>query len=198
SDFSAPLTGSVKGGGSNAVGGAISVNRIGADRSALVQNDAANSISGFGDVSLLAGADQDIYAIAVAGGGAGNVAVNGSSTSNVMEGTERAAVEGGSIDAGSLTVSAAEGDRTIWSLAGAVSGAGSVAIGLANANNIILAKRQAEVSGASLSLDGGLDIASGGNADIRSAAVGGGGGGTFAGGASIAVNVIDGEESALL
>jgi len=194
----ASLTGSIKGGGSNAVGGAISVNRIGADRSALIQNDAANTISGFGDVSLLAGADQDIYAIAVAGGGAGNIAVNGSSTSNVMEGTERAAVEGGSIEAGSLKVSAAEGDRTIWSLGGAVSGAGSVAIGVANTNNIILSKRQAEVSGASLTLSGDLDVAAGGNSDIRSAAVGGGGGGTFAGGASIAINVIEGEESALL
>lgn len=194
----ASLTGSIKGGGSNAVGGAISVNRIGADRSALVRNDAANTIAGFGDISLLAGADQDIYAIAVAGGGAGNVAVNGSSTSNVLEGTERAAVEGGSIDAGSLKVSAAEGDRTIWSLGGAVSGAGSVAIGVANANNIILAKRQAEVADASLTLDGALQIESGGASHIRSAAVGGGGGGTFAGGASIAVNVVEGEESALL
>ncbi|GAB3508638.1 hypothetical protein GCM10027400_09050 [Pseudoxanthomonas daejeonensis] len=194
----ASLTGSIKGGGGNAVGGAVSVNRIGADRSALIQNDAANTISGFGDVSLLAGADQDIYAIAVAGGGAGNVAVNGSSTSNILEGTERAAVEGGSIDAGSLKVSAAEGDRTIWSLGGAVSGAGSVAIGVANANNIILAKRQAEVSGASLTLDGTLEIESGGAAHIRSAAVGGGGGGSFAGGASIAINVIEGEESAAL
>ncbi|AKC87321.1 leukotoxin LktA family filamentous adhesin [Pseudoxanthomonas suwonensis] len=194
----ASLTGSIKGGGSNAVGGAISVNRIGANRSALVRNGASNTISGFGDVSLLAGAQQDIYAIAVAGGGAGNVAVNGSSTSNILEGTERAAVEGGSIEAGSLRVSAAEGDRTIWSLGGAVSGAGSVAVGVANANNIILAKRQAEVRGAALTLDGALELESGGDAHIRSAAVGGGGAGSVAAGASVAINVIEGEESAVL
>lgn len=194
----ASLTGSIKGGGSNAIGGAISVNRIGADRTALIKNGTGNTISGFAEAKLLSGAQQNIYAIAVAGGGSGNIAVNGSSTTNILSGTERAAIEGGTLDVGSLNLSAAEGDRTIWSLAGAVSGAGSVAVGVANANNVILSKRQAEVSNADLTLDGALKLESGGDAHIRSAAVGGGGAGSVAAGASVAINVIEGEESATL
>ena len=191
----ASLTGSITGGGTAAVGGAISVNRIGADRTALARN---SSISGFSQARLLSGVEQTIYAIAVAGGGAGSVAVNGSSTSNILDGEERAAIDGGSFDVGALTVSAAQGERTIWSLAGAISGAGSVAVGVANANNIILAKREAQILDASLTLTGALQLESGGAAHIRSAAVGAGGGGTAAAGASIAVNVIQGEENALL
>ena len=191
----ASLTGSITGGGTAAVGGAISVNRIGADRTALVKN---SSISGFSSASLLSGVEQTIYAIAVAGGGAGTVAVNGSSTSNILDGDERAAIEGGTFTVGSLNVSAAEGERTIWSLAGAISGAGTTAVGVANANNIILAKRDAEILNATLNLTSSLQLESGGAAHIRSAAVGGGGAGTAAAGASIAINVIQGEENALL
>ncbi|MBU0852584.1 MAG: hypothetical protein KKF76_09495, partial [Gammaproteobacteria bacterium] len=191
----ASLTGSIKGSGTAAVGGAISVNRIGANRIALAKN---STVSGFSSASLLSGAKQDIYAIAIAGGGAGNVAVNGSSTSNVLQGEERATIDGGSFQVGSLTLSAAEGDRTIWSLAGAISGAGTVAVGVANANNIILSKRVAETLNTSLTLTGALKLESGGSAHIRSAAVGGGGAGNAAAGASIAINVIEGEESALI
>ncbi|MCQ4313795.1 leukotoxin LktA family filamentous adhesin, partial [Pseudomonas stutzeri] len=191
----ASLTGSITGGGTAAVGGAISVNRIGADRTALVKG---STISGFSSASLLSGVEQTIYAIAVAGGGAGTVAVNGSSTSNILDGDERAAIEGGTFTVGSLNVSAAVGERTIWSLAGAISGAGTTAVGVANANNIILAKRDAEILNATLNLTGALQLESGGAAHIRSAAVGGGGAGTAAAGASIAVNVIQGEENALL
>ncbi|TLX54517.1 hypothetical protein DN826_13405 [Stutzerimonas nosocomialis] len=191
----ASLTGSIKGGGTAAVGGAISVNRIGADRTALIKD---STIGGFSSASLASGVDQAVYSIAVAGGGAGNVAVNGSSTTNILEGEERAAVEGGSLNVGTLNLSAAIGERTVWSLAGAISGAGTVAVGVANANNLIQARRTAEVTGASLTLDGALGIEAGGAAHIRSAAVGGGGAGTAAVGASVAVNLIEGSEQALL
>lgn len=192
----ASLTGSITGGGTAAVGGAISVNRIDADRTALLKG---GSIGGFSTASVLSGAEQNIYAVAVAGGGAGTVAVNGSSTSNILDGSERAAIDGTTFtNTGSLTVSAARGDRTIWSLAGAVSGAGTTAVGVANANNIILAKREASISNATLALSGALIAESGGSANIRSAAVGVGGAGTAAVGGSVAVNVVDGEESASL
>ncbi len=192
----ASLTGSITGGGTAAVGGAISVNRIDADRTALLKG---GSIGGFSTASVLSGAEQNIYAVAVAGGGAGTVAVNGSSTSNILDGSERAAIDGTTFtNTGSLTVSAALGDRTIWSLAGAVSGAGTTAVGVANANNIILAKREASISNATLALSGALVAESGGSANIRSAAVGAGGAGTAAVGGSVAVNVVDGEESASL
>lgn len=150
----ASLTGSVKGGGTAAVGGAISVNRIGADRLALIRN--SRQISGFSRVGMSSGAQQDIYAIAVAGGGAGTVAVNGSFTSNVLEGTERAAIEGSTLDVGALDLSAAAGDRTIWSLAGAFGGAGTTAVGVADTNNIILSKRLAEVIDSDLTVGGAL------------------------------------------
>src|SRR5690606_7015695 len=119
----ASLTGSVKGGGTAAVGGAISVNRIGADRIALIRN--SREVSGFSHASLASGAKQNIYAIALAGGGAGTVAVNGSFSSNVLQGTERAAIEGSTLTLGALDLSAALGDRTISSLAVAFGGAGT-------------------------------------------------------------------------
>ncbi|NMY52176.1 leukotoxin LktA family filamentous adhesin [Pseudomonas sp. WS 5011] len=190
----ASLTGSVKGGGTAAVGGAISVNRIGADRIALIRN--SREISGFSHASLHSGAKQNIYAIALAGGGAGTVAVNGSFTSNVLQGTERAAIEGSTLNVGALDLSAAIGDRTIWSLAGAFGGAGTTAVGIADTNNIILSKRLAEVIDSDLTVGGPLTLASGGSSNIRSVAVGAGGAGTAAVGGSVAINVIEGEERA--
>ncbi len=190
----ASLTGSVKGGGTAAVGGAISVNRIGADRIALIRN--SRDISGFSHASLNSGAKQNIYAIALAGGGAGTVAVNGSFTSNVLQGTERAAIENSSLNVGALDLSAAIGDRTIWSLAGAFGGAGATAVGIADTNNIILSKRLAEVLDSDLTVDGALTLSSGGSSNIRSVAVGAGGAGTAAVGGSLAINVIEGEERA--
>lgn len=190
----ASLTGSVKGGGTAAVGGAISVNRIGADRIALIRN--SHEISGFSSAHLHSGAQQNIYAIALAGGGAGTVAVNGSFTSNVLQGTERAAIENSTLDVGALDLSAAIGDRTIWSLAGAFGGAGTTAVGIADTNNIILSKRLAEVIDSDLTVAGALEMASGGSSNIRSVAVGAGGAGTAAVGGSVAINVIEGEERA--
>lgn len=190
----ASLTGSVKGGGTAAVGGAISVNRIGADRIALIRN--SREISGFSHASLHSGAKQNIYAIALAGGGAGTVAVNGSFTSNVLQGTERAAIEGSTLNIGAMDLSAAIGDRTIWSLAGAFGGAGTTAVGIADTNNIILSKRLAEIIDSDLTVGGALTLASGGSSNIRSVAVGAGGAGTAAVGGSVAINVIEGEERA--
>lgn len=189
----ASLAGSVTGGGTAAVGLAASVNRIDADRTALISDSIIND---FSSVALKAGVEQAIYSIAIAGGGAGSVAVNGATTTNILDGTERAAVVDSTLDVGGLSLSTAEGRRTIWGLGLVLNGAGSVAVGAANVNNIILAKRIAEVTGSGLTMTGALSLASGGDALIRSAALGGGGAGTAAVGASIAVNVVDGEETA--
>ena len=189
----ASLAGSVTGGGTAAVGLAASVNRIDADRTALINN---STVTDFASVELKSGVEQAIYSIAVAGGGAGTVAVNGATATNILDGTERAAVVGSTLDVGSLDLSTAEGKRTIWSLGLVLNGAGTAAVGAANVNNIILAKRIAEIDDAELTLNGTLSLASGGDALIRSAALGGGGAGTAAVGASVAVNVVDGEETA--
>ncbi|UAW97349.1 leukotoxin LktA family filamentous adhesin [Halopseudomonas nanhaiensis] len=191
----ASLAGSVTGGGTAAVGLAASVNRIAADRTALISG---SSITDFSDVNLKSGVEQAIYSIAVAGGGAGTVAVNGATTTNILAGTERAAIENSVLTVGSLDVTAAQGKRTIWGLGAVVNGAGTVAVGAANVNNIILAKRVAEIQASTLNMTGALNVASGGDALIRSAALGGGGAGTAAVGASVAVNVVEGEETARL
>mgnify|MGYP003629868906 CR=1 FL=1 len=189
----ASLAGSVTGGGTAAVGLAASVNRIAADRTALISD---SSVTDFTSVALKAGVEQAIYSIAVAGGGAGSVAVNGATTTNILDGTERAAVVGSSLDVGALSLSTAQGKRTIWGLGLVLNGAGSVAVGAANVNNIILAKRLAEVDDSDLTLSGALTVASGGDALIRSAALGAGGAGSAAVGASVAVNLVNGEETA--
>ncbi|KKN78394.1 hypothetical protein LCGC14_0350420 [marine sediment metagenome] len=191
----ASLAGSVTGGGTAAVGLAASVNRIAADRSALIQG--GSLIDGFADASLKSGVQQAIYSIAVAGGGAGSVAVNGATTTNILDGEERAEVLSSEVkNVGSLSLSAAEGSRTIWGLGAVINGAGGTAVGAANVNNIILAKRLAKIDKSLVTLTGPLNVVSGGDALIRSAALGGGGAGSAAAGASIAVNVVDGEESA--
>ena len=191
----ASLAGSVTGGGTAAVGLAASVNRIAADRSALIEG--ASLIDGFTDAGLKSGVQQAIYSIAVAGGGAGTVAVNGATTTNILDGEERAEILASELtNVGSLSLSAAEGSRTIWGLGAVINGAGGTAVGAANVNNIILAKRVAKIEDSLVTVTGLLNVASGGDALIRSAALGGGGAGTAAVGASIAVNVVDGEESA--
>ena len=110
------------------------------------------------------------------GGGAGTVAVNGATTTNILDGEERAEILDSQLDnVGNLSLSAAEGDRTIWGLGAVVNGAGTAAVGAANVNNIILAKRVAKIDESAIALSGTLNLSSGGDALIRSAALGGGG-----------------------
>lgn len=191
----ASLSGQVTGSGNTGVGGAFSVNRIGAQRSASI---AQSDIRGFASGALSASLDQSIYAAAVSGAGASTAAISGSTTSNVIEGSETASITGSHIELNRLELNASRGNREIWSLAGTVGGAGNVSVGVANANNIILAKRIAEVSGSQLQLNGALSLRSGGASGIRSLAVGAGGAGSAAVGASLAINVIKGEERASL
>ena len=192
----AALSGSVTGGGTGAVGGALSVNRIGINRAALISG--GSLVSGFSSASLAAGSSQAIYSAALAGGGGGTFSVNGSSTSNVIEGSEQATVSDSTLKVGSLSLSAARGDRTIWSLAGVGGGSGTASFGVANANNVVLAKRIAEISKGIVELAGSLELKAGGAARIRSAALGGGGAGTAAVAPTVAANVIQGEERASL
>src|SRR5450830_1246398 len=188
------LAGAITGGSEAAVGGAISVNRIAANRTASLTD---TDISGFASNSLKSGVDQRINAIAVAGS-VGSNAGAGSSTTNILSGTEEASISGGSVSGGSLSVTSNIGDRTLWSLAGAIAGAGEVAVGIANANNIITATREAAISHTTLTLSQALDVKSGGSATIRTAAVGAGVAGNVALGGSVAVNVISGTENATL
>src|SRR5690606_41494885 len=101
---------------------------------------------------------RNIEAMAVAGVGDRSVAVTGSFTSNVLQGTERATIECSTLNVGALDLSAAIGDRTIWSLAGALGGAGTTAVGIADTNNIILSKRLAEVIDSDLTVGGALNL----------------------------------------
>ncbi len=191
----ASLSGQVTGSGNTGVGGAFSVNRIGAQRSALISK---GDIKGFASGVLQASLDQAIYAAAVSGAGASTAAITGSTTSNVIEGAETVSVSDSRLELGSLSLDSSRGSREIWSLAGTVGGAGNVSVGVANANNIILAKRVAEVTASNLILNGKLSLRSGGASGIRSVAVGAAGAGSAAVGASLAVNVIQGEERASL
>ncbi|MGA6104696.1 leukotoxin LktA family filamentous adhesin [Pseudomonas solani] len=191
----ASLSGQVTGSGNTGVGGAFSVNRIGTQRSAAIDK---GTINGFSSAALSASLDQAIYAAAVSGAGASTAAISGSSTSNVIEGGEKAGISASHLEVGSLELNASRGNREIWSLAGSVGGAGNVSVGVANANNVILAQRIAQVSDSTLKLGGKLSLLSGGSSGIRSLAIGGAGAGSAAVGASLAINVIKGEERASL
>ncbi|KAB7623810.1 leukotoxin LktA family filamentous adhesin [Alkalilimnicola sp. S0819] len=195
------LAGNVAGAGKAALGLAAAVNTI-------VNSLTAEVIDSAIDIGGRATVDADsaaaIKSAAVAGGGAGAAAVQGSATTNNIVNTVRAKLAGGSLQAASLRVGAGErddvsGSRTsIMSLAGAVNGAGTAAIGAAVAEAAVISSIDALVSGTALTVSGATEIGADMGADIYTAGVSGGGAGSVAAGASVVVNTITSSASARL
>lgn len=189
------LAGGISGGGKGAAGLGISVNEITAKRLAEITG---SNISHINDISLSAAQKQKNFAIAVGGAGAGKFALGGSSATNTQSGTEQALIDNSVLEANSLKLNSSGGSRYIWSLGGAIAGAGKAAAGIANTNNLITAERNAIVRNSSLTLKKDLELLSGGDADIHSLAVGASGAGSAAAGASVAYNDIKGKEQSYL
>lgn len=188
------LAGSVSFGGTGSFGASVATNVINADRTAQI---VSSTITGFQNAQVRSGANQVIDTIAATAGAADKVALNGAVTTSVLKGTDRATISGGSIDVGSLDVRV-EGDREINALALTAGVSVGVSVGAADANSLITQLREARISNATLTLDKDLDVQAKGKLAVRSAAAGGGVGGNAAVGASVAVNLVKGQDLATL
>ena len=177
------IAGAVNGAGTVAIGASLATNKI----SGTVETKNTAAITAR-NVSLTTSTTGTIKSIAAAGGGAGTVAANGAVTLNEISRNVLATNSGNSAATlGTVSFSVTD-SAVIHSLAGAVSGAGTVAFGASLATNKISgtveSKNTGNLTAASLALSSSATGA------IKSIAAGGGGSGTVAANGSVTLNEI--------
>src|SRR5690606_15754752 len=139
------LVGNAAGGGTAAVGAAL-VHAHTMNETRATLRDVA--VTATGAVSVLAGAETKIRALAAGGGLAGQVAVTGSAVSGLIKNAvvAEAAGAGRTLAAASLAVTATD-ESTIESLAGNVSGGMQAAVGGAFSNAVVMNQVTARLAG---------------------------------------------------
>lgn len=209
------LAGGIAIGGNVGVGAAASVNDIGGSTSADI-DDSTLDIADATTVKAVSNAI--VKTAAVAGGASGSIAGGLSNTTNLIGNTISAGMSGVStangssaanhyeVDSNNVTTIGAVNNASISSLAGAVGGAGSVAVGAAVAVNRIGTQTTAGFQGGGLyeSRDFNLYADAGnpnagdqGNAaNINTIAVGAALGGDVGASGSVAVNIMGGDTEA--
>ena len=192
------LAGVFNGAGSNAVGGAVSVNDI---ASSVTAKLSSSFLRTRGDVDVAATMDGAIRSIAAAGSVAGSNAINGSVTTNSLTSTVKASV----ISTKSMVASSsfdvlAQDNSNISSLAGTVSGGGTAAVGAAIALNFLgrTAADQAaqklvlaEVTSSPLIVTGAVRVMASSDSTIEALAVAAGVAGTAAVTGSNTTNILE-------
>ncbi|TXI73269.1 MAG: leukotoxin LktA family filamentous adhesin, partial [Limnohabitans sp.] len=187
------FAGAVSGAGTGAIGGALAINRMG-------EGNARHRVrASLQDIQLLAPASVEVDAsltsaigsVAVSGSGAGTVAANGSVTTNAIEAEVQAQMTQAHQTANSGTVTVrATNDADISSLAGAVSGAGETAVGVAIATNSIGGDVSSTMTDSTLAGSGAVVVDAIASGTIKAAAAGMAGGGTTGVSASNTTNAI--------
>ena len=162
-----------------AVGAALTINDIGNNTQALVEG--ANLDVDSGDVALQASNKAKILSGAVAAGAANNVAIQGSVGWSTIGNTAEAALKGGTLQAGGLGVHASNSSK-VYTLAGAVAGGGTAAIGAAINVATIGDTTRASVDGTALEVTDNVDVTAAADATTKTLAIAG----ALAGTASIA------------
>lgn len=188
------MAGSVSGSGSNAIGGAVAVNRMGQDGDqfrvrAILNNLELKAPVGVSVTSSLSG---DIGSVAASGGGAGTNAINGSVTTNEINATvlaEATRVNQTVYSPGDFAVYA-DNSANISSLAGTVSGGGNAAAGVAVSVNEIGGSVTARSSDTRVQTSGDIELQATSSGTIRSIAAGMAGGGSTAAAGSNTTNAI--------
>ena len=190
------IVGSITGAGTAAVGGSAFVNVVTGTTEAKIAKG-ANIKTTSGDVNVKAQNNETVRTLMVVGGGAGNVAVNGSANVNTVVNKTLATVEDDVTinSAGAVNVDAAE-KTDVESVNVAVSGSGSASVGAIAYVNAFSNTTEAKVGtkdGAKTSITAGKDINV--NADSKSSfgatmMMVGAAGGAGVAGAGI-VNVVD-------
>ncbi|SEO80581.1 haemagglutination activity domain-containing protein [Aquisalimonas asiatica] len=186
-------SGQFGGAGKAAIGGSFTISTIESQRDALVRDSA---ITVDDDARVGSVYDADIINMAVGGGGAGTVAVGGSLVTATIAGHSRSVIEGGSITAGGLDVSAAGDSLRIISAAGNAQGAGTAAVGGASTVNTFATDRVARLDGVNATVTGDIDVLAGARTEINTGAGAGGGAGTAAVLGSATINTVVGSETA--
>ncbi|WP_065868043.1 leukotoxin LktA family filamentous adhesin [Stenotrophomonas nitritireducens] len=191
------LSGAVAGAGTAAVGAAINVGSIADTTHAGVDGTAVST----GKLDVKSVADSTIKTLAIAGAAAGTAAISASNSSNLIDNTTDASIKGlqrrNAGVVGDVTVNA-QTTGAAYSLAGALAGAGSVAVGAASSVNIIGGDTTASVRGSQLDNASGLAVEAGSSNLVRTAAVSGAGAGSVAVGGSVTTNIITSNTSAQL
>ncbi len=190
------IVGSITGAGTAAVGGSAFVNVVTGTTEAKIAKG-ANIKTTSGDVNVKAQNNETVRTLMVVGGGAGNVAVNGSANVNTVVNKTLATVEDGVTikSAGAVNVDAAE-KTDVESVNVAVSGAGMASVGAiayVNAFSNTTEAKVGTIDGAKTSITAGKDINV--NADSKSSfgatmMMVGAAGGAGVAGAGI-INVVD-------
>jgi len=190
------LAGTINGAGKVAAGAAVSVNTMeNLVKASLYNQTALNVVN---TVKVDATNISDIETIAVAGGAAGKAAFNGSASVNTIANTTEANVTKvvSGTNAVAINVNALD-DSSIQSLAGAIGGAGTGAVGAAVAVNDLASTVATTISESKLRAASITNQATT-TATIESMAVAGSGAGTFAVNGSVATNFISNTTESLI
>jgi filamentous hemagglutinin family protein len=190
------LAGTINGAGKAAAGAAVSINTIGNTATASI--DDTTTLDVLVSLAIEAVNESAIDSIAVAGGGAGTGAFNGSASTNFIANLTEARLNfADSVSAvASLTVTASD-ESTIQSLAGSVGGAGTGAVGAAVAINDIANQVDAKILASDIQA-AVTQVQTNTIATITSMAVAGSGAGTFAVNGSVATNFISNNTTSLV
>ena len=194
-------------GGQAAIGAAASYNDIGGSVSAelggLTTVTDGGAVADKGTVTVKATQDADIASIAVAGAvsdGTQGVALAGSSSINLMTLQTSALIHAGSITAGDVSATVSTGTEanraSIWSLAGVISGSGSVGGGLAASVNTITGGYNAGIEGTELIGTDSLAVNTTSYSEIKTLAASAGAAGLVSAGVSSANSFTDNTLSA--
>ena len=186
--FIGSLAGAATLGSKVAVGAALTINDIGNTTLALV--DDAQLTAGIGRVDLEAANAARILSGAVAAGAANNVAIQGSVGWSMIDNHAEAALQGGTVQAGIVQVAGSNESR-IHTLAGAVAGSGTAAIGAAINVATIGDTTLGEVDGTALEVSTALDVSGTSAATTKTLAIAGALGGTASIAGSNTTNLID-------
>ena len=170
------LAGTISGSVQNAVGGSVAVNLMGEGSEVFEVKALANGAALHGASSLLmdASLSGEIKSFAVAGGGSGSNAINGSATTNQIEADVKATASNvqQSADASNVRITATQSSN-IFSLAGAIGGAGSNAVGAAISVNDIRSNVQSSLSSSTVKATNELKVGSTSSGTIQSIAAAG-------------------------
>ncbi len=182
------LAGGVAGAGGTAIGAALATNDIANALAAYIDDSTVTSTSG--TVALTATATAHLDAISAAGAFAGTVSLAGSASLNEISNTIDAYIHNqADVKAANAIVLDSQGNSRIRSLAGTVSGAGTVAIGAALATNDIGDTVRSYVENATANADH-VGLSAVATADLQTLSAGVSGSGTVSIAGAVSLNDI--------
>jgi hypothetical protein len=197
------IVGALTGAGKVAVGGAVGYNEVGTTTPQRVEAAIRNTtISGADSIAVTAINDARIRVISAAAGGAENTSIQGAGAANIIRKETIAEMSSVVIDEGVLdgvadvkVISNSAGE--IDSIAVVVGGSGTAAVGAGVAVNDITENTTAKVSGGQQNVQN-LLVKGNAGATIKTIGVAGNGAGTVGVAGSVAVNLIENNNKAVI